>query len=331
VATITSTAAFWRRRRDAGRRGQLPFGRGRRSRRRQERFAVVLDRPEQATLRALATVASGSEAAICDLGAAVDGVWTRLLATDRDMLGYHLRAAGIAAMLRRASRSWVAGRRLRAASAMGDLRLAECARGLDRMVHDRNPHVRCTAVRALGRLETAEAARLLIGALEQGAVPEHELVKALGAPYAVRPLLQAFRAPRTMALRAPLADALGRTGSAEATEALVAAMSGGGSELRVRLVRALTRIGSSAAVGAVRAAMSDPHGRVRAQAAWSLARLGDAEATVLLERGLADSAPWVRANCTAALRQLARTDDLPAQVLDMMDLGDAAVPDPDQV
>jgi HEAT repeat protein len=306
VATITSTAAFWRRRRrEPERRSHTPFGRGRRSRRRQERFAAVLERPEQSTLRALATVAAGSEASICDLGAAVERVWARLLPADRDMLGYNLRAAGVGVTLRRASRSWLTRRRLRAATAMGDLRLAESARDLDRLMRDGEPHVRATAARALGRLATPEAARLLIGALEEGVVPEHELVHALGAAYATRPLLQAFRAPRTMALRAPLADAIGRTGAPEAADALVAAMSGGGSELRVRLVRALTRIGSPAAVAAVRAAMTDPHGRVRAQAAWSLARLGDADATALLERGLNDSAPWVRANCTAALRRLA--------------------------
>jgi len=305
VATITSTAAFWRRRRrEPERHGHIPFGRGRRSRRRRERFAVVLERPEQATLRALATVASGSEAAICDLGAAVEGVWARLLPADRDMLGYHVRAAGVGATLRRASRSWLTRRRLRAATAMGDLRLTECARDLDRLMRDGEPHVRAAAARALGRLGTPEAARLLIGALEDGAVPEHELVHALGAPFAIRPLLQAFRAPRTLALRAPLADAIGRTGSPEAAQALIAAMPGGGSEVRVRIVRALTRIGSPAAVSAVRGAMSDPHGRVRAQAAWSLARLGDPDATALLERGLNDSAPWVRANCTAALRRL---------------------------
>jgi HEAT repeats len=306
VATITSTAAFWRRRRrEPERRSHIPFGRGRRSRRRQERFAAVLERPEQSTLRALATVAAGSEASICDLGAAVERVWARLLPADRDMLGYNLRVAGVGVTLRRASRSWLTRRRLRAATAMGDLRLAESARDLDRLMRDREPHVRATAARALGRLATPEAARLLIGAMEEGVVPEHELVHALGAPYAARPLLQAFRAPRTMALRAPLADALGRTGAPEVAAALIAAMSGGSSELRVRLVRALTRIGSPAAVAAVRAAMTDPHGRVRAQAAWSLARLGDADATALLERGLNDRAPWVRANCTAALRRLA--------------------------
>jgi hypothetical protein len=304
LATITSTAAFWRRRREPERRGHIPFGRGRRSRRRRERFAVVLDRPEQSTLRALATVAAGSEAAIGDLGAAVEGVWGRLLPADRDMLGYALRATGVGTTLRRASRSWLIRRRLRAATAMGDLRLTECARDLDRLMRDREPRVRITAARALGRLATAEAARLLIGALEEELVPEHELANALGAPYAVQPLLQAFRAPRTIALRAPLADAIGRTGAPDAAGVLSAAMAGGGAELRVRLVRALTRIGSPAAVAAVRAAMADPHCRVRAQAAWSLARLGDADATVLLERGLSDSAPWVRANCAAALRRL---------------------------
>ena len=109
-------------------------------------------------LRALATVASGSEAAICDLGVAVEGVWGRLLPADRDMLGDQLRAAGVGATLRRASRSWVPRRRLRAATAMGDLRLAECARDLDRLMRDGKPHVRAAAARALGRLATPAAA-----------------------------------------------------------------------------------------------------------------------------------------------------------------------------
>ena len=307
MAAISSTAAWHRRRRGSGPRSLALFGGRRRSRRRRARFATVLERPEQATLRPLAVVASGSEAAISDLGTVVEGVWARLLPADRDMLRYHLRAAGVPRTLRRASHSWLVRRRLRAAVAMGDLRLAESARALDRLLRDREPRVRAVAAAALGRLETAEAARLLIAALEDGLAPEHQLVHALGAPYALRPLLDAFRAPRTLAQRVPLADAIGRTRSPAAADALIAAMAGAGSELRVRLVRALTRIGSPAAVAAVRRATADPHGRVRAQAAWSLARLGDADAAGLLEHGLHDSAPWVRANCAAALRRLAPT------------------------
>ena len=64
-------------------------------------LAAILERPEDATLRTLARAAR-SEAAICDLGAEVDRVWARLLPADRDMLRYHLRAAGVAATLRRA-------------------------------------------------------------------------------------------------------------------------------------------------------------------------------------------------------------------------------------
>jgi HEAT repeat protein len=273
--------------------------------RRRARFAAVLARPEHATLRALADAAR-SEAAIADLGAEADRIWERLLATDRDMLRYHLRAAGAPATLRRASRSLLARRRARAAIAMGDLRLTEGTRELDRLLRDRNPRVRLAAARALGRMATPASARLLIEALEQGLVPEQRLVEALGGPWAAPALLRAFRAPRTVALRVPLADALGRTGSPAAVEALVAAMPAAGADLRLRMVRALTRIGSPAAVTAVRAAMSDPHGRVRAQAAWALGRLGDPGAAAVLERGLHDSAPWVRANCTAALRRLER-------------------------
>jgi hypothetical protein len=309
VAGITSTVAGGRRHRRERRtrRGLTPFGarEARRQRRRRARFAAVLARPEDATLRTLARAAR-SEAAICDLGTETDRVWERLLAADRDMLRYHLRAAGVPATLRRASRSWLARRRARAAIAMGDLRLTECMRELDRLLRDRDPRVRLAAARALGRIATPASARLLIAALEDGLVPEQRLVEALGAPWAATPLLLAFRAPRTVALRVPLADALGRTGSAAAADTLVAAMPAAGTDLRIRMVRALTRIGSPVAVAAVREAMSDPHGRVRAQAAWSLARLGDPDATALLERGLHDSAPWVRANCTAALRRLER-------------------------
>jgi hypothetical protein len=285
------------------RRGLTPFGAARRHRRWRARFAAILERPEDATLRTLARAAR-SEARICDLGTETDRVWGRLLPADRDMLRYHLRAAGVPATLRRAMRSWLSGRRSRAATAMGDLRLSEGARELGRLLRDRDPRVRLAAARALGRIATPESARTLIGALEQGLLPEQRLVEVLGQPWAAGPLLLAFRAPRTVALRVPLADALGRTGSAAAVETFVAAMPAAGTDLRIRMVRALTRIGSPAAVAAVRAAMSDPHGRVRAQAAWSLARLGDPAATALLEHGLHDSAPWVRANCTAALRRL---------------------------
>jgi HEAT repeat protein len=266
----------------------------------------VLERPENATLRVLVRDAGASEAGICDLGIEVDRLWERLLCADGDMLRYHLRADGVPRTLRRASRSWIARRRIRAAGAFGNLRLSEATGELDRLLRDRDPRVRLAAARALGRIATPEAARILIAALEDGLVPEHQLVHALGGAWAAGPLLLAFRAPRTVALRAPLADALGRSGSVAAVDTLVAAMPAAGTELRVRMVRALTRLGTPRAVAALRTAMNDPHGRVRAQAAWSLARLGDADATALLERGLEDSAPWVRANCSAALRRLAR-------------------------
>jgi HEAT repeat protein len=306
VAAITSTTTGRRRRRGAPRteRGLTPFGAARRHWRRRARFAAVLERPEDATLRALARAAR-SESAICDLAVEVDAVWERLLEPDRDMLRYHLRAVGVHATLRRAGRSWLTRRRVRAATAMGDLRLGESTPDLARMLRARDGRVRLAAARALGRIAAPESARLLIEALEQGLLPEQRLVEVLGAPWAAAPLMQAFRGPRTVALRVPLADALGRTGSAAAVEMLVAAMPAAGTDLRIRMVRALTRIGSPAAVATVRGAMSDPHGRVRAQAAWSLARLGDPAATALLERGLHDGAPWVRANCTAALRRLA--------------------------
>ncbi len=301
--TVISSTSDRRRRRG---RGRGPVGaaqaRPRRRARRRARFAVLLARPEDAGLRRLAAAAARSEAAACDLAAEVDRAWPLLAQADRDLLRYNLRATGVALTLERASRSLLAPRRARAAAAIGGLRLSEASPRLAGLLHDRNRWVRIAAARALGRIGSPFAARMLLDALEHGLVPEQRLVEALGGAWAVAPLLHAFRAPRTVALRVPLADALGRTGSPAAAEALAAAMPAASLELRVRIVRALARLGEGEAV---RAAMSDPHARVRAQAAWALGRLGDPQASGLLEAGMSDGAPWVRANCAAALRRLA--------------------------
>ena len=267
------------------------------------RFAGYLDGPGEAGLRRAAAAAARSEAAARDLAVAADRAWPGLVGAERDLLRYHVRAAGIGAALERATHSLIPQRRARAAAALGELRLDEASPRLEALLHDRNIRVRIAAARALGCLGTPAAARALLSALDAGLVPEQRLVEALGGAWAEGPLLAAFRAPRTIALRVPLADALGRTGSPAAAEALVTAMPAASVDLRVRIVRALARLGEARAV---RAAMSDPHGRVRAQAAWALGRMGDQGAYDLLEAGLLDSAPWVRANCIAALRRLAR-------------------------
>lgn len=270
---------------------------------RRARFARLLGEADGAGLRRAAATAVRSEAAVRDLAAAADRAWPALTATERDLLRYHVRASGAALALERASRSLIAQRRARAAAALGELRLTEASPRLERMVYDRSLWVRIAAARALGRLATPCAARTLLAALDGGLVPEQRLVEALGGAWAAAPLLAAFRAPRTIALRVPLADALGRTGSPEAAEALAAAVPAASVELRVRIVRAMARLGEA---GAVRAALADPHGRVRAQAAWALGRMGDRGASGLLEAGLLDTAPRVRANSAAALRRLAR-------------------------
>ena len=266
-------------------------------------FADVLAEPEDAGLRRAAVAAARSEAAARDLAVEADRAWPGLLAAEQDLLRYHLRAAGIAAGLERATHSLIPHRRARAAAALGDLRLTEASSRLAELLRDRKIWVRVAAARALGRLATPFAARALLAALDEALVPEQRLVEALGGEWAAAPLLAAFRAPRTIALRVPLADALGRTGSPAAAEALVTAMPAASVELRVRIVRALARLGEARAV---RTAMSDPHGRVRAQAAWALGRMGDRRSYELLEARLLDSAPWVRANCAAALRRLSR-------------------------
>jgi HEAT repeat protein len=215
-----------------------------------------------------------------------------------------VRAAGVALALERATRSLLPSRRARAAAAIGELRLAEASPRLAEMLHDRNRWAGIAAARALGRIGSPFAAQALLEALDAGLVPEQRLIEALGGAWAEEPLLAAFRAPRTVALRVPLADALGHTGAPAAAEALTAAMPAASVDLRVRIVRALARLGRPEPV---RAAMSDPHERVRAQAAWALGRLGDQQASELLETALLDRAPRVRANSAAALRRVAAT------------------------
>ena len=271
--------------------------------RRRARFAALLERPDDAGLREAGVAAARSEAAARDLALEADRAWPRLSQAERDLLRYHVRAAGVAPALERATHSLLPPRRTRAATAIGELRLSEASPRLAEMLHDRNGWAGIAAARALGRIGSPFAAQALLRALEQGLVPEQRLVEALGGAWAVEQLLLAFRAPRTVALRVPLADALGRTGSPAAAEALMAAMPAASVDLRVRIVRALARLNEPAPV---RAAMSDPHGRVRAQAAWALGRLGDGESEGLLEAALCDSAPWVRANSAAALRRLCR-------------------------
>ncbi|HEY2870171.1 MAG TPA: HEAT repeat domain-containing protein [Gaiellales bacterium] len=268
---------------------------------RRTRFAALLERPDDAGLREAAGAAARSEAAARDLGLEADRAWPRLSQAERDLLRYHVRAAGVALALERATQSLLSARRARAAAAIGELRLSEASPRLAEMLHDRNRWAGIAAARALGRIGSPFAAQALLAALEKGLVPEQRLIEALGGAWAAEPLLLAFRAPRTVALRVPLADALGRTGSPAAAEVLAAAMPAASVDLRVRIVRALARLSRP---HPVRAAMSDPHGRVRAQAAWALGRLGDREASDLLEAALLDSAPWVRANSAAALRRI---------------------------
>jgi len=272
--------------------------------RRRARFAALLERPDDVGLREAAVAAARSEAAARDLALEADRAWPRLSQAERDLLVYHVRAAGVALALERATQSLLPPRRARAAAAIGELRLAESSAQLAEMLRDRNRWASMAAARALGRIGSGFAAQALLDALEEGLVPEQRLVEALGGAWAEEPLLRAFRGPRTVALRVPLADALGRTGSPAAAEVLAAAMPAASVDLRVRIVRALARLGRPEPV---RAAMSDPHGRVRAQAAWALGRLGDEGASDLLEAALFDSAPWVRANSAAALRRLAAT------------------------
>ena len=69
--------------------------------RRRARFAALLAGPDDAGLREAAVAAARSQAAARDLALEADRVWPRLTQAERDLLGYHVRANGVALALER--------------------------------------------------------------------------------------------------------------------------------------------------------------------------------------------------------------------------------------
>ena len=233
-------AAVGRRRRERARRPSLPAGRGRAGRRGGERVRGRARAARASTLRALAPCGAAPRPPPATSASRSSASGSGCSRPTRHAALPPARGGRRRATLRRATHSWLARRRLRAATAIGELRLAEGARDLDRLLRDRDPRVRLAAARALGR----------IGDARGGAAPDRRARAGPPARAAAgggarrrrgrrRPLLLAFRAPRTVALRVPLADALGRTGRRQAVEAFAAAMPAAATELRIRMVRAL--------------------------------------------------------------------------------------------
>ena len=185
-------------------------------------------------------------------------------------------------------RAW---RRASAAFALGDMGSPRAAGPLIEALYDGERDVRTAAVRSLGRLETAEAAPLLVEALACGSVPRAVAGQALisigpRAAADVRPLLD----DDNEAVRRAAAEVLGLIGAAAEAPALAVAARDPAAAVRAAALRALGLIGGRHESDAVTAGLQDEVSFVRTSAAHAAAGLGDRRiSSLLVEQAQADA------------------------------------------
>ena len=156
---------------------------------------------------------------------------------------------------------------------------------------DPSPKVRRNAARALARLGDPKLALPLIEHFERHPdLVEEEMVEAfgdVGNSAAVPVLVKLLQSPRSL-LRRAAARALGRLGSPEAIEPLIAAASEAGDpDLRRASVQALRILGATEAGPVICDALFDPHPSVRTAAAEAVSELGLRSAAPFLREALA--------------------------------------------
>lgn len=166
------------------------------------------------------------------------------------------------------------------------------------------------AIRALGRLDGPEAARMLLKILDEGGhlkVTAETLVtmESAGVATMAQILLReeppAFRAGRSLAIKEVAALALAGQGEA-GLKPLVDALSRGSREAKRAAADALARMGEMA-VGPLAAALDHEDPDTRASAAGALGEAGFAVAEKLT-RALGAPEPWVRLHAAGALGRL---------------------------
>lgn len=270
---------------------------------RRDRYGRALRRAPPAELRRVARQACRSMAAQDDLARAFAAEIPALPRARRRALEQAFREGRLERSLLRALRSRRAMRRSRAVLLAGPIVTIPLA-ALEPLLHDGDADVRLAAVRAIGQRASPEAARALIAALREGALPAERIVERLAARWALEPILDSIARPELRPTRGWLAEALGLIRDPRGEPALVRLLADGDMDERARAGRALGRIGLRRSVPVLIAALSDPEAAVRAQAARSLEAIPAERAMPALVAALADSSWWVRANCARALRQL---------------------------
>lgn len=200
---------------------------------------------------------------------------------DRETLSQLLETRGAVETARHQCHSRRAGTRLGACRLLGDAGSPFAVIDLVPLLNDRNPDVRRTAVRALGRLGQPSGVAPLLGALRLPHPPPVDDVA--NAVESIRDcpvvlLLRGLQDPSVPA-RSAAVELLGRLQVLDAVDHLVDVVAHDPSlEVRVRAVRALGRLGSPRAVAPLVKCVHGGPRALRAEAVRSLGRLGAAEA-----------------------------------------------------
>ena len=191
-----------------------------------------------------------------------------------------------------------AGTRARAAASLGSRGKVSAIPQLTPLIDDPDWSVRQAAVEALGRIEDASAAPVLVAAIT-GA---DRLPGSDGAS----------------AVRAAAGEALGRIGTA-AVPVLLEALHGRHVKLRETAIAALGAVGGPAAVEALGGMVADDRSSVRQAAVTALVRAAGREAVPALSRALAHRDPTTRrcaADALGTLREPAAADAVKAALAD---------------
>jgi HEAT repeat protein len=162
-----------------------------------------------------------------------------------------------------------------AAEALGQVTSGEARSWLEELVHDRDPDVRATAIRALAAEDDPSAREVVLAVAREGAMKERTvaMIALAGAKVAqVTPLIVGALAGVDLATQKELVDALGASGDPAAVPAVAALAQSGGSTVREAAIDALGAIGGEASVGALAALLRSGRRDAIAPAAKALAQ-----------------------------------------------------------
>ena len=202
----------------------------------------------------------------------------KLRGQDREALGRLLDQWGAVETARKDRHSKRFHVRAKAGEFLGDSGSSTAVRDLIELLHDRDPRVRWSAARALGRLGHPSALSPLLASLEgPRALPVDAVADAViqirSCPVAV--LRQGLRS-RSVASRAVTVELLGRFQALAAIDDVIERLHDDPSvEVRARAARALGRMSSPRAVEALLTCVHDGPVAMRVQAIWALGEIGD--------------------------------------------------------